>query len=96
MFEQNIASKNNEVVEKGAAKKEYKLLKEMDIHRVDEPSSIRVRLMETSDGEKSIDIRKFVSTERYQGPTKSGVFISLSVAELLVSVLTAFLNPSQE
>lgn len=51
-------------------------------------STIEIRVIEI-DGQRRLDIRKFVDTPKYTGPTQNGVALEPEVAKQLLTTLAA-------
>ena len=61
-----------------------KTLKELWEFKHSESSVLKARIVENEKKETFLDIRKYVNTEKYTGPTKSGMWIPFEVLNDLI------------
>ena len=72
-------------MKKPKAKREFgKLIKQLKPLRVEERGEVRLSIIERN-GERFLDVRFFLKTERYTGPTKTGIMLRAEAVELLLS-----------
>lgn len=55
-------------------------------------SRVVARYVEWDDGRTGVDVRRFVSTDRYDGPTRQGVFLTLDEFRQAATVLEDLLS----